>query len=384
VSAARPPHRLPAVDRAITTGEVVATAEAIAALQLPTGMIPWYPGGHCDPWNHVETAMALAVAGLTDAAERAYQWLADVQRADGSWHAYYVADGVEDAKLDTNVNAYVAAGVWHHWLLTRDRGFLDSMWPVVQRAIDWVLELQTPRGEIIWARHVDGHPWSYALLTGSSSICHSLRCAMAIAAEVGEERHEWELAAVSLAEVIRTQPGAFAPKHRWAMDWYYPVLAGVVDGQDAAVQLARQWDVFVMPGLGVRCVSNEPWVTAAETAECAIAHAAAGDVSTAAALLRWTRPHRRDDGAYVTGLVHPAGTSFPAGERTAYTGAAVILAADTVARATPASGLFVHSAGLPAVVGPAIDLHDIDELDELDDLDDLTRDAAGEDDPTRD
>jgi GH15 family glucan-1,4-alpha-glucosidase len=166
VTASRPSHRLPAVDEAITAGEVVATAEAIAALQLPTGMIPWYPGGHCDPWNHVETAMALAVAGLTGPAERAYQWLADAQRADGSWHAYYLAHGVEDAKLDTNVTAYVAAGVWHHWLLTRDRGFLDEMWPVVQRAIDWVLELQTPRGEIIWARHVDGHPWSYALLTG--------------------------------------------------------------------------------------------------------------------------------------------------------------------------------------------------------------------------
>jgi hypothetical protein len=32
---------------------------------------------------------------------------------------------------------------------------------------------------------------------------------------------------------------------------------------------------------------------------------------------------------------------FPAGERTAYTGAAVILAADTIAGASPASGLFL-------------------------------------------
>ena len=40
------------------------TAESIASLQLDTGMIPWFPGGHCDPWNHVETAMALDVAGL--------------------------------------------------------------------------------------------------------------------------------------------------------------------------------------------------------------------------------------------------------------------------------------------------------------------------------
>ncbi len=83
---------------------------------------------------------------------------------------------VEDAKLDTNVCAYVATGVWHHWLTTNDHAFVERFFPVVERALDWVLTLQTPRGEVIWARHVDGKPWSYALLTGSSSISHALRC----------------------------------------------------------------------------------------------------------------------------------------------------------------------------------------------------------------
>ena len=123
----------------ITADEVQATARAIAALQLPNGMIPWFPGGHCDPWNHVETAMALDVAGRHDEAAAAYRWLADIQRPDGSWHNYYVADGIEDAKLDTNVCAYVATGVWHHWLITGDEGFAAALWPVVARAIDWVL-----------------------------------------------------------------------------------------------------------------------------------------------------------------------------------------------------------------------------------------------------
>jgi hypothetical protein len=96
-----------------------------------------------------------------------------------------------------------------------------------------------------------------------------------------------------------------------------------------------------MDGLGVRCVSDEPWVTAAETAECAIAHVAVGDRDTAIDLLRWTRAHRQDDGSYATGLVHPERIVFPDGERTAYTAAAIILAADAVTGASPASGLFV-------------------------------------------
>ena len=79
-------------------------------------MIQWFPGGHSDPWNHIESAMALDVAGLHKEAEHAYEWLAEIQRDDGSWHAYYRPDGsVEDAKLDSNVCAYIATGVWHHW-----------------------------------------------------------------------------------------------------------------------------------------------------------------------------------------------------------------------------------------------------------------------------
>ena len=54
----RPP--LPDIDGVLSADEVDETAASIAALQLPCGMIPWYPGGHCDPWNHVETAMALS------------------------------------------------------------------------------------------------------------------------------------------------------------------------------------------------------------------------------------------------------------------------------------------------------------------------------------
>jgi hypothetical protein len=340
---------LPDLPGVITADEIAATAASIAALQQANGMIPWFPGGHCDPWNHVETAMALSTAGFVQEAAHAYSWLGSIQRPDGSWHNYYRGDSVVEAKLDTNVCAYIATGVWHHWLVTGDLDFAVRLFPVVERALDWVLDLQTPRGEIIWARHVDGKPWSYALLTGSSSICHALRCGVALAELVADGRPDWELAAVNLADVIRTQPHAFEPKNRWAMDWYYPVLAGVVTGAAATARLAARWDEFVMDGLGVRCVNNEPWVTAAETCECALAHLAAGAIDTATDLLAWTRPHRHDDGSYTTGIVYPQRVSFPDQERSAYTSAAVILAADAISGATPAAGLFLGE-HLPAVV----------------------------------
>jgi hypothetical protein len=333
----------------IDADEALLTARWIADLQLPSGMIPWFTGGHCDPWNHVETAMALDTAGLHDHAARAYEWLARMQRADGSWHAYYVDGGVEDPKLDTNVTAYVATGIWHHFLATGDRAALQRWWPMVDRALEFVLDLATPRGEIIWARHVDGKPWTYALLTGCSSITHSLRCGMAIADALGEERHEWELAAVTLGDLIRTQPDIFEPKKRWAMDWYYPVLSGALKTKTAQEHLDSKWATFVMDGFGVRCVSDEPWVTAAETAECAIACHVAGWPTLAVDLLSGTRTHRLDDGSYLTGIVHPSGETFPEGERSAYTAAAVLLAADALSGSTPASSVLTGR-NLPAIL----------------------------------
>ena len=325
----------------LSRAELTATVEAIASVQLSDGMIPWFPGGHADAWNHVEAAMALAVGGRWADAERAYRWLARTQRPDGAWHQYYKAGGVvEEPLLDANVTAYVATGAWHHFLTTGDTGFLEDMWPVVARAMDFVLGLQAPGGEVIWARHPDGTPWSFALLTASSSTYFSLRCAVAVAARLGQERPEWDAAYAALAEAIVGRPHAFLPKDRWSMDWYYPVLTGVVDGEEARDRLRVGWERFVIEGRGVRCVADKPWVTAAETSEAAIAHLVAGEADAARRLLAWAQHLRHDDGSYFTGMVHPEGVLFPAGERSTYTAAAIVLAADALAGESHAARLF--------------------------------------------
>ena len=332
---------VPEIPGLLSAHDVAETARSIIELQLPNGMIQWTPGGHADPWNHVEAAMALATCGHVTEAEAAYQWLVDLQRDDGSWHNYYTADGIEDAKLDSNCIAYFATGIWHHYLVTADQQFLERMWDTVRAAIDFVLDLQTKRGEIIWARHPDGTPWSYALLTGSSSISHSLRCAIEIADKLGIDRPDWSESRARLVNVIANAPQVFEPKARWAMDWYYPVLTGAVTGDDARKAMASGWDTFVMEDKGVRCVSDRPWVTAAETCECIIAHLAVGDQDRALELMQWILPMRDNDGSWFTGLVFPELVYFPDMERTSYTAGAVVLAADAFHGVNPTSGLFV-------------------------------------------
>ena len=337
--------------RLLSETQIDETANAIAQWQLRSGMIPWFPEGHSDPWNHIEAAMALATAGRIEEAEKAYDWLVGLQHDSGAWHQYYVADGVEQDKLDANVIAYIATGVWHHWLITDDRGFLESMFPVVERAIDWVFKLQQPRGEILWARHADGSPWSFALLTGSSSMYHSTRAALAISREVGSERTDWIEPISRLGKVIREQPdGAFAPKNRWAMDWYYPVLSGVVTGDAGRARLAERSETFIEAGRGVRCVSDRPWFTVAETCEAMMAHLVVGEVETARELFTSAAAQRLEGGRYFTGLVYPQLATFPPAEQSTYTSAAVVLGADALGGTSPASWLFVEHERLPPII----------------------------------
>ncbi len=183
-------HDVPSVAGVLTSAQVAQTAASIAAMQEPDGAVPWTVGAHVDVWNHVEAAMAMLVAGQVEAAEAAYDWCARSQRHDGSWAMKIVGGTVEDPSGETNMCAYLAVGVWHHWMLRRDLAFVERIWPIVRRALDFVVGMQLPFGGIAWSQEWDEHGPAgvnrEALLAGSSSIYQSLRAGVAIAELVGD------------------------------------------------------------------------------------------------------------------------------------------------------------------------------------------------------
>ena len=197
-----------------------------------------------------------------------------------------------------------------------------------------------------------------ALLTGSASLFQALRCGTALSALLGEPQPDWELAVADLGAALRTRPEAFADRSRYSMDWYYPVLGGAVTGAAADARLAAGWDRFVVPGLGARCVADRPWVTGAETCELALALAAAGRPDAALEQVAAMQHLRADDGSYWTGYVYPDDARWPV-ERTTWTAAAVVLAADaavaperaSAARTTAAAVHVVRSTGQRASSG---------------------------------
>ena len=182
---------------------------------------------------------------------------------------------------------------------------------MVEAALDFVLRCQLADGTIRWSLDATGRPEGYALLTGSSSIFHALRCGVAAAEELGASRPDWELAAGRLGHAVAHHPGSFAPKNEYAMDWYYPVLCGALEGRAASARLDAGIATYVLEGLGVRCVSTNDWVTAAETAECAMALDALGRRDEALTVLAQTAAHRRGDGSYFTGLAYPVAHDVP-------------------------------------------------------------------------
>ncbi|PXW35157.1 UNVERIFIED_CONTAM: hypothetical protein DES50_10198 [Williamsia faeni] len=351
---------LPNLPGILTRQEWLDTGRAIAAMQEPTGALPWFPGGQTDPWDHIESAMALSATGLIAEAEAAYDWSRRMQREDGSWPIRLVVGEVTDANTDSNFCAYIAVGVWHHYLITGDVRFLEKMWPMVSSAIDLVAQFQAPGGEFYWGAtyplpaQTGAHEGMYhtALITGNASIHQALGCAILIGNELGRPVDDWESALLALGHALRSHPELFEPKPEYSMDWYYPVLGGAVRGRAGQELIAARWHDFVVTDLGIRCVDHRPWVTGAETCELVLALDALGDTADATLLLGDMQHLRDPDGSYWTGLVFADGKRWPV-EKSCWTSAAVVLAADALSRTTAGNGIFRDAHQVEALIEAA-------------------------------
>ena len=326
----------------------VETADYIANTQSSDGSIPWVKDGPTDPWDHIEALMGLTIGGNHDQARKGFDWLKENQQKNGSWLAAYRDGKIEDGtRAETNYVAYIATGVWHFHLVTGDRPFLSEMWESVSRAIDFVLELQGSNGEIFWCLDTKKGIQYDCLLTGCSSIYKSLECAILIGSTLNKNIDTWSVARNRLGIAISDHPECFdqtwSSKERYAMDWFYPVLAGVIRKEEALKRINQRWDEFVETGWGCRCVSDQPWVTVAETCELVMALNCIGDRARAATLFSWLNQFRELDGSYWTGYVFPEKVLWPE-ERPTWTAGAVLLAADALTKKTKGSILFSYHA----------------------------------------
>ena len=322
--------------------DIDAITTLIAETQLESGEIPWCDGQKTDPWDHVEAAMGLSIGGNLKAARRAYAWLARIQRVDGSFYSAYMQGIPEDRTRETNLSSYIAVGVYHYYLIARDTGILIEMWPTISAAIDFALNMQTPDGEIYWAISPEGNLDSMALLTGCSSIFMSIKCALAIARILGHRKPMWKKALEKLGFAIKNKPHLFnMTKSRYAMDWFYPILTGILTGDEAQQRIDRYWKKYVVEDRGVKCVFDEPWVTIAETSELSLALSAMGNMELAKIVFNWISDRRYEDGSYWCGFTCPDLIIWP-DDKITWTNAVALMAADAIYNLSPAGQIFSH------------------------------------------
>jgi hypothetical protein len=323
--------------------DIGAVCARILKTQKESGEIPWHDGGKTDPWDHVEAAMGLCVGGYFGPARRAFEWLAVRQLEDGSWPSSWRDGEPADQTRDANMSSYIAVGALYYHLVTGDMDFLRDMWETVRAAIDFALGLQGEEGQIFWAVSPEGKVDRMSLLTGSSSVFFSAKCALEIARRLGRDMASWRRALKRLKEAINDKPHLFnAAKSRHSMDWFYPALSGAVTGAAAEKRIDRRWKKYMVDGQGVLCVSDEPWVTMAETSELALTLAAMGNRDQAGIVFDWISHKVFEDGSFWCGHTYPDMTVWPE-EKMTWTNGVALIAADAIFHLTPAFCLFYHS-----------------------------------------
>ena len=327
----------------------------IVANQIKNGGIPWFADNKLDPWDHTEALMALIISNQTNAWHKGFKWLAENQNSDGSWFAnYYSSEEMSSTYIETNFVAYPATGLWHYYLCTQDASTLKYFYPTIEKAINYILRHQHKEGDIQWAvaDHNNSHtesPPKDALVTACSSILRSLECAISIAETLSQPCDSWRQSYLSLYGTLKNKPWRFdrtwESKERFSMDWFYPILAGIYGKSEAQLRLDQRWNIFVEPEIGCRCVSDEPWVTVAESCELCLALIASGRKKEAAKILISLTRWQDKDGGFWTGYNFRDNNIWPQ-EKTTWTAAAFIIASDALLELSQGSHLFTQPSSI--------------------------------------
>ena len=320
----------------------------ILRIQLPDGSISWEKDKKLDPWDHIEAAMGLVIGGKEAEARSAFIWLKENQEEDGSWFAEYLKGIPSSERKESNFTAYVATGLWHNYLITKNKSLLEEMFSTLDLAMKFVISLQTSYGDIQWAKE-NNQILDDSLITGCSSIYKSLDCAIPIYSILGKKTEDLvqakKLLKTCLLENAERFDRSWKSKKRYSMDWYYPVMCGVVKGNEAEERIRSRWDEFIVSGMGCKCVQEEPWVTVAESSELVVTLVAIEDTDKAKELFDWLHQWRDPkDNLYWTGYVYTDRKYWPI-EKPTWTAGAVLLAADSLFAFTNGSKLFLEDWG---------------------------------------
>lgn len=272
-------------------------------------------------WNYVWprdaswTAAAFAATGHHQESYEILEFLASVQKDDGTWEARYRPDGstvLDGRSPQLDATGWFPWAVWFHAATAPDKAKhgVETLWPAVNTATGAAADSLgsgglPPGGPDYW----EIPTWRPNLGT-AAPLRAGLRSAADLAAELGyqKEARRYAEAAGRLDEAIRREFAPYGyPRTTWpgsgadaAVNFLAPPFAppdrGVKRAIEDASERLRAPNGGMLPGEKWRQKPTVAWTP--ETAFFALSAAASGDGVEADRYLDWLADHRTELGSF--------------------------------------------------------------------------------------
>ena len=277
--------------------------------QLEDGSILWDQRGKCDPWDHCECLIALAIYEEWDAFDKGVDWFFNNINKDGLISPEFKNQQSVYNHFESHHAPYIVLPLMQAMLIKDEESFPKEYSPQINNIFDQLENFKDDDGYYYWAKDKKGLS-DNSLITATMSILLSLTA-----------RHERSFS-IDTSKWDQKFDRDGTDRSRFSMDFYYPYLARVKNNKQ---EFDKHLEEFYVKGLGVKCVKEEPWVTIAESSECVLAALVNGNVTSAENIFNDILQFQDSAGIFPTGYQYDLKIFWPE-EKSTWTNAAVIIA----------------------------------------------------------
>ena len=286
----------------------------IISNQSSSGAIFWDEKGKCDPWDHCECLIALAIYEEWEHFWRGVNWFFTNLNEDGLIYAEFQNEKPSKLHYESHHAPYIIMPLIQASLIDKEQDYKKILTNEQLLKLENIFEVlddfKDEDGYFYWAKDSNGYS-DNSLITASMSIFLSL-----VAKDKSFPKFNTEM-----WQETFNRDGV--DRSRFSMDFYYPFLAGIKNNKKEFLDLL---DNYYVKGLGVKCVAEEPWVTIAESSECVISALIHDNENIAKQIFNDIQQFQNKDGIFPTGYQYDMEIFWPE-ENSTWTNAAVIIAA---------------------------------------------------------
>ena len=286
----------------------------IISNQSSSGAIFWDEKGKCDPWDHCECLIALAIYEEWEHFWRGVNWFFTNLNEDGLIYAEFQNEKPSKLHYESHHAPYIIMPLIQASLIDKEQNYKKILTNEQLLKLENIFEVlddfKDEDGYFYWAKDSNGYS-DNSLITASMSIFLSL-----VAKDKSFPKFNTEMWQEKF-----NRDGV--DRSRFSMDFYYPFLAGIKNNKKEILDLL---DNYYVKGLGVKCVAEEPWVTIAESSECVISALIHDNENIAKQIFNDIQQFQNKDGIFPTGYQYDMEIFWPE-ENSTWTNAAVIIAA---------------------------------------------------------